>query len=126
MPIDLYIGGNEHAVLHLLYARFWHKVLFDIGVVKHSEPFQKLVHQGIILGMAYRWYAVVDADGQIVRAIDGDDVRVVKSETDGLLRLSDSGEQVEARWVLEAEVTYRDGHPTHQQYGVRLVGVSEK
>ncbi|TKD13231.1 leucine--tRNA ligase [Polyangium fumosum] len=50
MPVDLYIGGNEHAVLHLLYARFWHKVLFDIGKVKHPEPFLKLVHQGLILG----------------------------------------------------------------------------
>jgi len=50
MPIDLYIGGSEHAVLHLLYARFWHKVLFDIGVVSTPEPFKKLVHQGIVLG----------------------------------------------------------------------------
>ncbi len=50
MPVDLYIGGAEHSVLHLLYARFWHKVLFDLGLVKHSEPFQKLVHQGTILG----------------------------------------------------------------------------
>ncbi|HQB43897.1 MAG TPA: leucine--tRNA ligase, partial [Polyangiaceae bacterium] len=50
MPVDLYVGGSEHAVLHLLYARFWHKVLFDIGLVKHREPFHKLVHQGMILG----------------------------------------------------------------------------
>ncbi|MGQ0666287.1 MAG: leucine--tRNA ligase [Nitrospiraceae bacterium] len=50
MPVDLYIGGSEHAVLHLLYARFWHKVLFDIGVVSTPEPFQRLVHQGIVLG----------------------------------------------------------------------------
>jgi leucyl-tRNA synthetase len=50
MPVDLYIGGSEHAVLHLLYARFWHKVLFDIGVVSTPEPFKKLVHQGIVLG----------------------------------------------------------------------------
>lgn len=50
MPVDLYVGGSEHAVLHLLYARFWHKVLFDLGLVKHEEPFQKLVHQGLILG----------------------------------------------------------------------------
>ena len=50
MPVDLYIGGSEHAVLHLLYARFWHKVLFDIGVVSTPEPFRKLVHQGIVLG----------------------------------------------------------------------------
>jgi leucyl-tRNA synthetase len=50
MPVDLYIGGSEHAVLHLLYSRFWHKVLFDIGVVGTPEPFKKLVHQGIVLG----------------------------------------------------------------------------
>ena len=50
MPIDLYVGGAEHAVLHLLYSRFWHKVLFDRGVVGTSEPFQKLVNQGMILG----------------------------------------------------------------------------
>ncbi|MEI6106483.1 MAG: leucine--tRNA ligase [Opitutae bacterium] len=47
---DLYVGGAEHAVLHLLYARFWHKVLFDLGIVPQSEPFKKLFHQGIILG----------------------------------------------------------------------------
>ena len=50
MPVDLYIGGAEHAVLHLLYARFWHKVLFDRGVISTPEPFQKLVNQGMILG----------------------------------------------------------------------------
>jgi leucyl-tRNA synthetase len=50
MPVDLYIGGSEHAVLHLLYSRFWHKVLFDAGVVSTPEPFKKLVHQGIVLG----------------------------------------------------------------------------
>jgi leucyl-tRNA synthetase len=50
MPVDLYIGGSEHAVLHLLYARFWHKVLYDIGAVSTPEPFKKLVHQGIVLG----------------------------------------------------------------------------
>jgi len=50
MPVDLYIGGAEHAVLHLLYSRFWHKVLFDRGHVSMAEPFQKLVNQGMILG----------------------------------------------------------------------------
>ncbi len=50
MPVDLYIGGAEHAVLHLLYARFWHKVLYDRGIVSLPEPFQKLVNQGMILG----------------------------------------------------------------------------
>jgi leucyl-tRNA synthetase len=50
MPVDLYVGGSEHAVLHLLYARFWHKVLYDIGVASTPEPFLKLVHQGTVLG----------------------------------------------------------------------------
>ncbi|VDG18490.1 leucine--tRNA ligase [Lactiplantibacillus mudanjiangensis] len=49
-PVDLYVGGAEHAVLHLLYARFWHKFLYDLGVVPNKEPFQKLVNQGMILG----------------------------------------------------------------------------
>jgi len=50
MPVDLYVGGVEHAVLHLLYSRFWHKVLFDLNLVSTKEPFQKLVNQGLILG----------------------------------------------------------------------------
>lgn len=50
LPVDLYIGGAEHAVLHLLYARFWHKILYDLGVVPTKEPFQKLYNQGMILG----------------------------------------------------------------------------
>jgi len=54
MPVDLYIGGAEHAVLHLLYARFWHKFLYDIGVVSTKEPFKKLIHQGMILSYSYR------------------------------------------------------------------------
>ncbi|NIW37116.1 MAG: hypothetical protein GWN32_11510, partial [Gemmatimonadetes bacterium] len=50
MPVDLYVGGAEHAVLHLLYARFWHKVLYDLGLVHTKEPFQKLLNPGMILG----------------------------------------------------------------------------
>ena len=50
--VDLYVGGVEHAVLHLLYARFWHKVLFDRGLVSCEEPFRRLVNQGLILGEA--------------------------------------------------------------------------
>lgn len=50
LPVDLYVGGAEHAVLHLLYSRFWHKVLYDAGVVKCKEPWQRLFHQGMILG----------------------------------------------------------------------------
>ena len=54
MPVDLYVGGAEHAVLHLLYARFWHKVLFDAGFVSTEEPFHKLINQGMILGTSYK------------------------------------------------------------------------
>src|SRR5699024_8280914 len=50
LSVDLYVGGAEHAVLHLLYARFWHKFLYDLGVVPTKEPFQKLFNQGMILG----------------------------------------------------------------------------
>ena len=53
MPVDLYVGGAEHAVLHLLYARFWHKVLYDIGAVSTKEPFQRLINQGMITSFAY-------------------------------------------------------------------------
>ncbi len=68
--VDLYIGGAEHAVLHLLYARFWHKVLFDLGVVSTPEPFRKLVNQGMILGednrkMSKSWGNVVNPDDVI-------------------------------------------------------------
>jgi leucyl-tRNA synthetase len=54
MPVDLYVGGAEHAVLHLLYSRFWHKVLFDRGHVSTIEPFQRLINQGMILSITYR------------------------------------------------------------------------
>lgn len=54
MPVDLYVGGAEHAVLHLLYARFWHKVLYDLGIVADKEPFKRLVNQGMITSFAYQ------------------------------------------------------------------------
>ncbi|MEE2640347.1 MAG: leucine--tRNA ligase [Planctomycetota bacterium] len=65
MPVDLYVGGAEHAVLHLLYARFWHKVLFDRGHVSTPEPFNRLVNQGMILG-EYEYFAARDAEGNWV------------------------------------------------------------
>jgi leucyl-tRNA synthetase len=80
MPVDLYIGGSEHAVLHLLYARFWHKVLFDMGVVKDAEPFLKLVHQGTILGedgskMAKSRGNVINPD-DVVKSHGADSLRI--------------------------------------------------
>ncbi len=80
LPVDIYIGGVEHAVLHLLYARFWHKVLFDIGVVHTKEPFQKLFNQGMILGegnekMSKSKGNVVNPD-DIVRSHGADTLRM--------------------------------------------------
>jgi leucyl-tRNA synthetase len=80
MPVDLYVGGAEHAVLHLLYARFWHKVLYDRGLVSTPEPFQKLVNQGMILGengekMSKSRGNVVNPD-DIVREYGADSLRL--------------------------------------------------
>ncbi len=80
MPVDLYVGGAEHAVLHLLYARFWHKVLYDIGVVNTNEPFIRLVNQGMILGeggvkMSKSLGNVINPD-DIVEAYGADSMRV--------------------------------------------------
>ncbi len=80
MPVDLYVGGSEHTVLHLLYSRFWHKALFDLGAVKDPEPFIKLVHQGMILGennekMSKARGNVVNPD-DVVRDFGADSLRV--------------------------------------------------
>lgn len=80
--VDEYVGGAEHAVLHLLYARFWHKVLYDIGVVSTKEPFQKLVNQGMVLAYAYE-----RKDGGLV-AID------LVEERDGKFFIIETGEEV--------------------------------
>ena len=79
MPVDLYVGGAEHAVLHLLYSRFWHKVLFDRGCVSTMEPFQKLVNQGMILSITYR-----DKAGRIIpyKQIRFEEGKALHSETD--------------------------------------------
>jgi leucyl-tRNA synthetase len=73
MPVDLYVGGVEHAVLHLLYSRFWHKVLFDLGHVSTPEPFARLINQGLILGeMEYHVFA--DESGKLVSASEMRDI----------------------------------------------------
>jgi len=83
MPVDLYVGGVEHAVLHLLYARFWHKVLFDCGLVSTAEPFQRLFNQGMVLAYSYRdargkYYhpseVVEDDDGRVTAKGSGDEL----------------------------------------------------
>lgn len=90
MPVDLYVGGAEHAVLHLLYARFWHKVLFDRGFVSTPEPFQKLVNQGMILGeMEYTGFQTEDG-----RWISEDDVEEI-----GEMRFVEKGSRAPLRTV---------------------------
>jgi leucyl-tRNA synthetase len=71
MPVDLYIGGAEHAVLHLLYSRFWHKVLFDLGIVSTDEPYQRLFNQGMILAFAYETESGSKVAGDLVEERDG-------------------------------------------------------
>jgi leucyl-tRNA synthetase len=82
MPVDLYVGGVEHAVLHLLYARFWHKVLYDCGLVHTAEPFQRLFNQGMILAYSYQ-----DARGKYHHPADVE-------ERDGVAVLKRSGERL--------------------------------
>ena len=71
MPVDLYVGGAEHAVLHLLYSRFWHKVLFDLGIVSTDEPYKKLFNQGMILAFAYETKAGAKIPTDMVEEKDG-------------------------------------------------------
>jgi len=71
MPVDLYIGGAEHAVLHLLYSRFWHKVLFDLGIVSTDEPYQRLFNQGMILAFAYETESGSKVSGDLVDEREG-------------------------------------------------------
>jgi len=82
-PVDLYVGGGEHNTRHLIYARFWHKFLFDIGVVNYKEPFMKLMNLGMILGsdgrkMSKRWGNVVNPD-DVVKNVGADTLRVYES-----------------------------------------------
>jgi len=85
MPVDLYVGGVEHAVLHLLYARFWHKVLYDCGLVHTTEPFAKLFNQGMILAYSYR-----DAGGKYYHPPEVE-------ERDGQFFLKGSNTELEAQ-----------------------------
>ena len=85
MPVDLYIGGAEHAVLHLLYSRFWHKVLYDLGIVSTDEPYQRLFNQGMILAFAYESESgmkipadqVVEREGRHYHSENGTELRQI-------------------------------------------------
>ena len=92
MPVDLYVGGNEHAVLHLLYARFWHKVLYDAGLVSTKEPFQRLFHQGMIHNTSFK-----DARGKYhgPDEVENRDGATVDPARDNFARVSS------ARWYVK-------------------------
>ncbi|MBW2240637.1 MAG: leucine--tRNA ligase [Deltaproteobacteria bacterium] len=112
MPVDLYVGGAEHAVLHLLYARFWHKVLYDCGLVSTKEPFQKLLNPGMILGYAYRYYDDNLSDDPDARphAYPSSAVRI-DGETAVAMA---TGEEVKARWLMQDAVRWSEDHePLH-------------
>lgn len=100
MPVDLYVGGAEHSVLHLLYARFWHKVLYDLGYVSTKEPFQKLVHQGMILGET-EYHLYISGSGE---PISGDEIVPGKINDYTARRLSeDDIEKVGDKFVLKGK-----------------------
>ena len=101
MPIDLYVGGAEHAVLHLLYARFWHKVLYDRGHVSHPEPFQRLVNQGMILG-EMEFTGFQDNDGKPVSSTE-----VERNEEGGYHRTNTSQSLEEVK--LEPSLVTKQG-----------------
>ena len=103
MPVDLYVGGAEHAVLHLLYARFWHKVLYDIGVVSTKEPFQRLINQGMITSFAFQRKnkslvavdAVEEKDGKFISKEDGEELeRVVAKMSKSLKNVVNPDEMI--------------------------------
>lgn len=106
LPVDLYIGGAEHAVLHLLYSRFWYKVLHDCGVVSNNEPFQKLFHQGMILGsngvkMSKSLGNVVNPD-DLVQSHGADALRVYEmfmGPLEASLPWSDKGMDGARKWL---------------------------
>jgi len=126
MPVDLYVGGAEHAVLHLLYSRFWHKVLFDLGLVHTKEPFQKLLNPGMILGYSYRYFDnnLSDEPNVPVQAYPSSDIRF-DNETPLHKK---TGEELKARWVALKEVKWsEDEKPLHPTIdGLALEEVTEK
>jgi leucyl-tRNA synthetase len=124
MPVDLYVGGAEHAVLHLLYARFWHKVLFDLGLVHTVEPFQKLLNPGMVLGYSYRYYDDnLDDDPRATpRAYASSEVSV-QGES---VTHRDTGDALKERWVDAGDVRWVDEKPLHPTLDLALEEVTEK
>jgi leucyl-tRNA synthetase len=126
MPVDLYVGGAEHAVLHLLYSRFWHKVLYDLGIVHTKEPFQKLLNPGMILGYSYRYYDddLSDDPNVVANAYPSSETR---PEEDSVVH-AETGVPLKARWVQPEDVRWSDdGVPMHPSIeGLVLEEITEK
>jgi leucyl-tRNA synthetase len=125
MPVDLYVGGAEHAVLHLLYARFWHKVLFDRGYVSTIEPFQKLVNQGMILGEV-EFTGYKSPSGQWISAqqvVDGEDGQaLIKGTTTAVSPRTLAADDVEKQgdcFVLKTDPTIRVDSRAHKMSKAR-------
>ncbi|KAJ0962767.1 hypothetical protein J5N97_027889 [Dioscorea zingiberensis] len=108
-PVDIYVGGAEHSVLHLLYARFWHKVLYDIGVVSTIEPFQCLINQGLILGEV-EYTAYRDKVGTLLSADS----------------VSDVGEYTQERIPVEKVTKAGDFHVLKDDPSIQLISRSYK
>jgi leucyl-tRNA synthetase len=123
MPVDLYVGGAEHAVLHLLYARFWHKVLYDIGLVHTVEPFQKLLNPGMVLGYSYRYYDDDPSDQSAQPALFPASEVTLDGETP---RHAKTGAELKERWLHAAEVRWLDEQPYHPCADLLLETVAEK
>ena len=110
MPVDLYIGGAEHAVLHLLYSRFWHKVLFDLGIVSTDEPYQKLFNQGMILAFAYENESgakvatdvIEERDGKFFNRETGTEVRQIVAKMSKTLKNVVNPDDVVAKYGADS------------------------
>jgi leucyl-tRNA synthetase len=113
MPVDLYVGGVEHAVLHLLYARFWHHVLYDCGLVSTPEPFQRLVNQGMILGFSYRYYT--DESGQPYSFHDVQKVVHDGGEEPSYVLAAKPSVTLTVRYTPVDKILWQDERPYHPE-----------
>ena len=119
LPVDLYIGGAEHAVLHLLYARFWHKVLYDLGYIQQKEPFKKLINQGMIQGRSSFVYRIKGTNKYVSYNLKNEhevdaihvDINLVKDDMLDIeaFKKSRSGKQEVVEFILE-DGKYICGH----------------
>jgi len=134
MPVDLYVGGNEHAVLHLLYARFWHKVLYDAGLVSTGEPFQRLFHQGMIHKTSFRDLAGKYHAPQEVEQRAGTSSELLDPLNENFARLSSvswqvkgSGEPVETKLDKMSKSRYNVVNPDDMaaEYGADAMRLYE-